>query len=288
MKLITKTATAIAVATVTLLPIKVNSVSIDTNQENNPNKCDLDSTKVEAKTNNKTSNYINFSFNKNIYLKIEQSGIIATFAPKNNTGEIIELKQLASALDYERFAWVNYVEQDPYGIRDRHGKIVPTPYNDPPPGGYQYQGADYHPFYWDMDKCDKCQSRHHYQHPKITSKFSFVFEDHPSDPRLQSGESVNFVTHLVGVKSKSSDSHRTEWEILTTFSWKLSNNHKKQGRVSLMKNNINPSQLSSSLLAQIQADGGKINNSLIAHRYISHNHQHQQQNRQSPHLVGCL
>ncbi len=285
MKLIKKTATAIAVATLTLLPIKVNSVSIDTNQENNPNKCDLDSSKLETKTNNKTLNYTNFSFNKNIYLKIEKSGIIATFAPQNNTGEKIELKQLASALDYERFAWVNYVEQDPHGIRDRYGNIVPTPYNDPPPGGYQYQGADYHPFYWDMEKCDRCQSRHHYQHPKITSKFALVFEDHPSDPRLQSGESVNFVTHLVGVKSQSSN--KREWEILTTFSWKLTNNKRKQGRVSLMANNIKPSQLSSSLLAQIQADGGKINNSLIAHRYISHNHQPQQQSHQSPHLPRC-
>lgn len=276
--------TAFGVIAVTLIPIKVCSASIEANLYSNQLKCSLTSENSENKSNYKELNSPKYYFNKHISFKTKKSGIIATFSPKNNLGEKIELQKLASRLGYERFAWVNYVEQDPYGMRDRNGKIVQTPYNDPPPGGYKYGGADNHPFYWDIEKCDNCQSRHYYQHPKIISKFQMVFEDYPSDPRLQSGESVDFVTHLVGIKKNNP----TQWEILTSFSWKLTNIVKREGRVSLIKNNIDPIQLSRSLKAQIQADGGTINNFPIARKYNLHNRQCRQQNHHNPDLDTFL
>ncbi|MDJ0531174.1 MAG: hypothetical protein QNJ70_01550 [Xenococcaceae cyanobacterium MO_207.B15] len=283
MKLIKDLVGAITIVTTTLVPLKVHSVTVDTNQGSSQYEC---TQILEDKASKKVLNYTNFPFNKSVFFNIQKSGIIATFAPKNHRGEKIDLEQLASALGYERFAWVNYVEQDPHGIRDRNGKIVQTPYNDPPAGGYQYDAADNHPFYWDIERCDNCYSRHHYQHPKIKSKYQLVFEDHPSDPRLQSGESVNFVTHLVGVKSNSVESNQADWEILTTFSWKLTSPNIKKGRVSLVANNIDPLQLSPALLAQIEADGGSITNYQIAGKYSLDNHQCLQQNHQSQHLDG--
>lgn len=282
MKLLEDMITAIAVIAGTLVPIKTNSAPVHTNQVINQNQCTLVSENLNNKTNNKVQNYTNISFNNSINLNIKKSGIIATFAPKNSAGEPIELQQLASALGYERFAWVNYVERDPYGIRDRNGHRLKTPYNDPPAGGYRYDAADNHPFYWDIEKCDNCSFRHHYQHPKITNKFQLVFEDHPADPRLKWGESVDFVTHLVGVKTNLLNNNQKKWEILTTFSWKLKNKNIKEGRVSLVKNNIDPSELSPSLLTQIKADGGIITRYSIARKHKLHNHQCLQQNHHSP------
>ncbi len=296
MTVIKDSITAFGVIAVTLIPIKVCSAPVENNSYSKQLKCSSTgeqrllqtpsfyggvtetSKNLDNKSNYEGLNYTKSYFSKHINFQTKKSGIIATFSPKNNLGEKIELQELASVLGYERFAWVNYVEQDPYGVRDRNGKIVQTPYNDPPPGGYEYDGADNHPFYWDIDECDNCKSRHHYQHPKIISKFQLVFEDHPSDPRLRSGESVDFVTHLVGIKKSYSSKKQAEWEILSTFSWQLKNTTKQEGRVSLVKNNIDPTQLSPSLQAQIQVDGGTVNNSAIGHKYNPHNHQCRLQN----------
>lgn len=202
-------------------------------------------------------------------LKIELTGarIVAKFAPENHLGEQIELAKLAAMMGYDRFSWVNYVEQDPYGIIDRQGQLLSTPYNDPPIGGYQYDAADELPFYWDVEECDGCRQRHHYQHPLISQKYQLVFEDIPSDPRLQPGEAIEFVTHLVGVKNHNSATKTAEWDVLNTFRWQLTNPTPGRGRVSLTENNIELATLSPFLLIEMQADGALLPSEIgIAYR----------------------
>ena len=222
----------------------------------------LTSTKLEARAmrrdNSKTTDdrVTNFPFQEAIELEFIGQRIIAKFAPQNSLGERIRLDELASALGYEHFNWVSYVERDPHGIQDRSGELVSTPYNDPPNGGYLYEAADELPFYWDMVECENCRFRHNYQHSKISSKFDLVFEDAPSDHRLKSGESIEFVTHLVGVKSLNLQNNKAEWEVLYTFRWKLTNPVPGKGIVSLVDKNLQTASLSPLLLAQMQADGG--------------------------------
>ena len=196
-----------------------------------------------------------------------EARIVARFAPKNNLGEPIELEKLADLLGYDRFSWVSYVEKDPYGITNQQGQLLSTPYNDPPMGGYQYDAADELPFYWDMEECDRCSQRHHYQHPLITQKYQLVFEDIPSDPRLQPGDAIEFVTHLVGVKNYDAQNKTAEWDVLNTFKWQLTNPIPGRGRVSLTETNLELARLSPFLLIEMQADGALLPDAVgIAHR----------------------
>ena len=253
-----------------------------------------------AKGNKLNKSLQNFNFADYLVLRVSGSQIVARFAPLNRQKQALELDELAKKLGYKRFDWVNYVERDPHGIRDFQGRRLSLPYNDPPLGGYQYEAADYHPFYWDIEQCENCRSRHHYQHPKIKQKFALTFEDHPSDYRLRSGEAIEFVTHLVGVKSDATprphripqayrlqaqgkrkaepsqspsetmgqqprhqESDRTkdrksQWDVLTTFKWQLTNNAAGRGRVSLMGVNLSASELSPATLALIANDGGTV------------------------------
>ena len=102
-----------------------------------------------------------FTYAKDITHQVFGSKISTKFSPKNHRGEKVDLNKLASDLGYDHFNWVSYVEQDPYGITDRIGRQLFTPYNDPPQGGYQYDSADRLPFYWDVVDCDRCKSYHH-------------------------------------------------------------------------------------------------------------------------------
>ena len=97
--------------------------------------------------------------------------IMTQFAPKNSKGEPIDLDKLALELGYNHFNWVNYVEKDPHGIADTTGKLLSTPYNDPPVGGYQYDSADGFPFYWDIVKCDRTLQRYHFQNYNNRKQF---------------------------------------------------------------------------------------------------------------------
>ncbi|MGV2827612.1 hypothetical protein [Myxosarcina sp. GI1(2024)] len=182
--------------------------------------------------------------------------IIAKFAPKDSQGKPIELNKLASRLGYDHFNWVSYVEHDPYGMANKAGSLLSTPYNDPPPGGYQYETADELPFYWDLEECDRCQQHYHYRHPRITRKFELIFEDFPSDHRLQPGEAVKFVTHLVGVKNYDLRSQQAKWNVITTFRWKLTNSVRGKGKVSLIEKDVALTELSPSLLTAMQTEGG--------------------------------
>ena len=181
--------------------------------------------------------------------------IITQFTPRNSKGEEIEIEQLASDEGYDHFNWVNYVERDPYGIIDRAGNRMLTPYNDPPVGGYRYDRADNFPFYWDIVNCDRCNRRHHYQNYNNLQQFKLVFEDAPADYRLQPGEAVEFLTSLVGVTKINRQQNQAEWEILHTFRWKLTNPHPNYSRVSLVDTNVDLSQLSPSLVSMMLADG---------------------------------
>ena len=199
-------------------------------------------------------------------LKIEVTGarIVAKFAPENHLGEQIELEKLAAMMGYDRFSWVSYVEQDPYGITDRQGQLLSTPYNDPPIGGYQYDAADELPFYWDMEECDGCSPRYNYNHPLVSQQHQLVFEDTPSEPRLQPGEAIKFVTHLVGVKNYDPENKTAEWEVLNTFRWQLTNPTPGRGWVFLTEINIELAKLPTLLLAEMQADGALLPDAVMA------------------------
>lgn len=229
----------------------------------------------------------NFAFAEQISISLEHSRILAKFAPQDNQGQQIPLKDLASNLGYQNFNWVNYVEKDPHGIADKKGNILSTPYNDPPSGGYHYDGADEFPFYWDIESCENCRSRHHYQHHQVLNQFELIFEDMPSDYRLRENESINFVTHLVGVRNYHKTKKKAEWEVLSTFRWKLKNSEYGRGQVSLIDLDINSQNLPPSLLSQMQIDGGIVNSGLTVARHTNYNPldnpQCLQQNHQSQH-----
>lgn len=184
--------------------------------------------------------------------------IITQFTPKNSQGQNIELNKLASSLGYDHFNWVNYVEKDPYGITNKAGQVVYTPYNDPPKGGYHYDSADELPFYWDLEECDRCQPRHHFQNPNNLKQFELVFQDSPADYRLQPGEAIDFVTNLVGVKQYDTINQTAEWEVLYTFRWKLTNPYPNFSQASLVDSDVDLSNLSPSLLSIMKQDGGML------------------------------
>jgi hypothetical protein len=252
------TGIALVSTSVEATPLK----SVTTNLINKKECSALTSTQLEARAMRRDNSKItydrvtNFPFQEAIELEFTGPKVIAQFAPQNSLGEKIRLNELAAALGYEHFNWVSYVERDPHGIQDRSGKLVSTPYNDPPNGGYLYEAADELPFYWDMVECEGCRFRHNYHHAKVSSNFNLVFEDAPSDYRLKSGESIEFVTHLVGVKSLNLETNKAEWDVLYTFRWRLSNPVPGKGIVSLVDKNIQTASLSPLLLAQMQADGG--------------------------------
>ena len=186
------------------------------------------------------------------------STIITRFSPINSRGEKIELHRLASQLGYDHFNWVNYVEKDPYGIADTNGKQLTTPYNDPPKNGYQYDRADGFPFYWDIEQCDRCKQRHHFQNYNNHKQYELIFEDAPADYRLQPGEAVEFITHLVGVKEIDSVHQRAKWDILHTFRWKLTNPRPNYSQVSLVEANVDLDRLSPMLLNTMLLDGATV------------------------------
>lgn len=196
-----------------------------------------------------------FNYSQHINHIFIGSRIRTHFSPRNSQGEKIELHKLALELGYDHFNWVNYVENDPYGIADTTGKTLKTPYNDPPQGGYLYDFADKYPFYWDVVECDRCKHRHHFRNYNNLKPYELVFEDAPADYRLQPGEAVEFITHLVGVKAINANDNRAEWDILHTFRWKLTNPQPNRSQVSLIEADVDLGQLSPVLLNTMLLDG---------------------------------
>ncbi len=199
-----------------------------------------------------------FAYQKNISHQLIGSRIITQFAPKNSKGENIDLNKLASSLGYDHFNWVSYVEKDPYGIMSQAGQMLYTPYNDPPQGGYLGDPADQLPFYWDLVSCHNCQPRYHIQDSRNLSSFKLVFEDSPADYRLQPGESIEFVTNLVGVKHYDLENQTAEWDILHTFRWQLTNSSPNFSETSLVEENVDLNQLPAILLSKMQQDGAAL------------------------------
>ena len=196
-----------------------------------------------------------FIYAKNITHQLIGSKITTKFAPKNSFGQAIDLDRLALDLGYDHFNWVNYVERDPYGITDRGGQQLSTPYNDPPKGGYHYDSADSLPFYWDLVNCDRCKPRHHRKHFHNLKQSELIFQDSPADYRLQPGEAVEFITSLVGVKKYDVTKHTAEWEVLYTFRWRLTNPHPNYSQVSLVQTDVAWHELSPLLLNAMRLDG---------------------------------
>ena len=257
-------ATLSLAASLSLIGIPLTAIPLLSATTNLINKKECSSLTTDIHNNKSLNshkqNTVAFNYDEAITLNTNGSRIVAKFSPQKALGEKIELKELASAMGYDHFNWVSYVEEDPHGIADKSGQLLSTPYNDPPQGGYYYEAADEFPFYWDVVKCDRCRSRHHYQHPKITQEFELIFEDVPADYRLKRGESIEFITHLVGVQSFNFQTKKAKWDVLRTFKWKLTNPNPGQGNVSLVEVNVNAASLPQSVLTQMQADGAIITN----------------------------
>ncbi|MEO1341034.1 MAG: hypothetical protein AAFV28_07800 [Cyanobacteria bacterium J06635_13] len=196
-----------------------------------------------------------FSYGNNITHQLVGSRIVTQFAPQNSQGESLDLNTLAVNLGYQHFNWASYVVEDPYGIQDRAGQQLTTPYNDPPKGGYLYDQADSLPFYWDLEKCRQCQPRHHWQNQHNFQPYYLVFEDSPVDYRLQPGEAIEFITNLVGIKHYDLQKQSAEWEILHTFRWQLTGTYPNVGKVTLIDADVGLDKLSPVLLNKMQLDG---------------------------------
>ena len=195
---------------------------------------------------------------KNISHRVIGSKIVTKFSPRNSFGQKIALNKLAIELGYDHFNWVNYVEEDPYGISDRAGRALSTPYNDPPKGGYAYDSADSLPFYWDIVDCDRCKPHHHRKHSNNLKANELVFHDFPADYRLQPGEAVEFVTSLVGVKKYDVGNRTAEWDVLYTFRWQLTNPSPRRGQTSLVEKNVDLNKLPPALLNAMKLDGAAL------------------------------
>ncbi len=256
MRFSTPIAAVLTVANLLTMTVKANANSSNIENILSKSQCPAVQEFSAEKFSKNTLSVNNFAFAKHISVDLENSRILARFAPQDHQGKKIPLKSLAATLGYKNFNWVSYVEQDPYGIADNNGNQLSTPYNDPPSGGYQYDGADEFPFYWDIESCENCRSRHNYQHHKVLNQFELIFEDMPSDYRLKDEESIDFITHLVGVKRYNKTEKKAQWEVLTTFRWKLTNSNSGKGKVSLVGFDINSQSLPPSLLSQMQIDGG--------------------------------
>jgi hypothetical protein len=85
-----------------------------------------------------------------------------------------------------------------------------------------------------------------------------VFEDAPADYRLQPGETIEFVTNLVGVKYYDPQNQTAKWQILHTFRWQLSNPQPNISRVSLVETEVDLNGLPTSLLSRMQLDGAEL------------------------------
>lgn len=255
-------ATLFLLTTLSLLGVSITAEPLLSATKNIKGARECLNSATEVSTNKSLNKYSqsNTAFDYEAAMTMETNGprIVAKFSPEKALGKKIELKKLASMMGYDHFNWVSYVEKDPHSLADKSGQILSTPYNDPPQGGYYYEGADDLPFYWDLVKCDRCRSRHNYNHPKITKDFELVFEDSPADYRLKRGESIEFVTHLVGVKSFNPQTKTASWDVLKTFEWKLSNPTPGKGSVSLVNQNVNVASLPQSILGHMQADGANI------------------------------
>lgn len=245
------------IALINLFPFSSIASPLEFASSKNEIKIQYPNLEIGVKSNNEKLRDVtkNSVFEANVNIQLQGARIVAKFAPENSQGEKIELTELAAMMGYDHFNWVSYVENDPHGIANQQGELLATPYNDPPLGGYQYDFADKLPFYWDLEQCVRCSDRHNYQHPLVTKQYELVFEDMPSDPRLQPGEAIEFITHLVGVKSYDTQTNQAEWDILNTFKWQLANPIPYHGQVSLIEDNIDITKIAPSIIAEMQADG---------------------------------
>ena len=262
---------------------------------NSANSLDRAQTKLGCKANHAFVEDASVLVNRSqiedfLHFEVTNSRILTRFAPLDLRQNPIAIEDLAKVMGYDDLHWVNYVETDPYGIDDYRGVPVVTPYSDPPPGGYQYDAADRYPFYWDLDRCHNCHNRHHYQHPLVRDKYVMTFEDSPTDYRLQPGETIDFVTHLVGVKASKSSQDEVSWEIITSFSWELTNTVQGKSQISLRETDVLSESFSPQLQSQITQDGGSLSSFTIANqnKHNLRNHQCQLQSHQSQHLVDSL
>ena len=122
--------------------------------------CDRSKASNEFNILNKNSVLNSFKPATNMNVNMEGNAIISHFNPFFSNCRKIKIKELAEALGFIDISWVNTVKSEKYGIKNRKGKTLKKNYVDPPVGGFQYDGADSYPFYWDMYKCEKCRSKH--------------------------------------------------------------------------------------------------------------------------------
>lgn len=274
--------------TLSLVPLSTKSLALNALIANTQSNLKCAANRPYSFKNNEDLKAINF--HEHLSFSIIGSRIMVKFSP-HRYKQPIALESLAATLGYRSFNWVNYVEKDPHGMTNRQGNLLSPPYIDPPPGGYQYDAADNYPFYWDIEQCENCHSRHSYRHPKVKQKFALNFEDSPSDYRLKKGETVEFTTHLVGIIDRNLEQNWFSWDILSTFKWQLTNDATGRGQISLTAVDLKTSELPPSVRARIQRDGGIIPQlTAIAHRDKDnpHSHQCQLQSHQNRHRDSHL
>ena len=271
-----------------IVPLSTKSLALNTDTSKAQSNLECATNVSNTKHN---QNIKKIDFGKLLTFSTIGSRIQVKFSPRDPHEQPLALQSLAATLGYQSFNWVNYVEKDPHGMTNHQNELLSLPYNDPPLGGYQYDAADNYPFYWDIEQCENCHSRHNYQHPKVKQKFALNFEDSPSDYRLKEGETVEFITHLVGVKNNNLEQNQFSWDVLSSFKWQLTNDAAGRGQITLIAVNLKTSELSPSILTQIQNDGGIIPQlPMFAHldKGNSHSHQCQLQNHQNQHLGSHL
>jgi hypothetical protein len=131
---------------------------------------------------------------------LSDTAIQATFTPNYS----LSLQSAAALGSFTEFDWVQQVVVDPYPPKMANGSAPSVPYFDPPEGGYlgQPSTAGDFPYYFNPTTIStETFSVNGVTHPVETGT-SLSFIDQPEEPKLQSGQYLEFVTSLVGICSQ--------------------------------------------------------------------------------------
>ncbi len=111
-------------------------------------------------------------------------------------------------LEYDHFNWYQVVVNAPHS-EEMLG--MSAPFVDPQPGGGPAFGgwADNLPFYYD-EQGETGTGYYLSDHTTITT---LDFGDRPANSRLETGEQLEFLTSLAGIRADGT------WDVLYSFSW---------------------------------------------------------------------
>ena len=119
----------------------------------------------------------------------------------------------------EKYRWVNLVLVDPYSIHNCEGQLQVPPYVDPPFCGmsktYKRQRADMDIYYYDNSDFKLGSKDHNISYKRFHNNEFTQFRDFPTDPRLQPGEYVEFLTCMVDTEIQEGN------DALGCVTWRL-------------------------------------------------------------------